>query len=105
MELEEAKNILKRIDIKFFLNGSIEQSNYIIETADKVNKAIEAALQAVENSISKEVIEDKLKELEKQYEEALDENSTKSFILKCQIEGFKEFIKELQERVRSEQTN
>ncbi len=63
MELEEAINILKRIDIKFFLNGSLEQSNYIIETADKVNKAIETVLQTLENSIPKEVIEKKIAEL------------------------------------------
>lgn len=39
-----------------------------------------------------EIEYEKLQELEKQYEEALDENSTKAFILKCQIEGLKELL-------------
>lgn len=44
MNIEEAKEILDRIDIKFFLSVSIEQSNYIIDEANKVNNAIEIVL-------------------------------------------------------------
>ena len=60
-------------------------------------QAIETVLNYIENSISKEVIREKIKEMQKEYKEALEENSTKAFILKCQIEGFKEFEKELLE--------
>lgn len=42
--------------------------------------------------ISKDKIRETIKELEKQYEEALEENSTKAFILKCQIEILKELL-------------
>ena len=43
--IEEDINILKGIDIKFLLSGSIEQSNYIIDEANKINKSIEHLLQ------------------------------------------------------------
>ena len=42
-------------------------------------------------------VESKIKSLEKQYNEELDKNSIKAFILKCKLEGFKEFEKELKE--------
>ena len=48
MQIEEAKKLLNRIDIKFFLNGTIEQSNYIVDKADEVNKAIETVLNELE---------------------------------------------------------
>ena len=44
MNIEEAKEILDRIDIKFFLSGMIEQSNYIVDKADEVNAAIYTVL-------------------------------------------------------------
>lgn len=50
MNEEEKKVIerLKRIDIKFFLSGMNEQSNYIVDEANKVNNAIETALNLLE---------------------------------------------------------
>lgn len=42
--------------------------------------------------IHKDKIRKKLKELQKQYEEALEENSKKAFILKCQIEILEEVL-------------
>ena len=44
MDIEIAKEILKRIDIKFFLNGMTEQNNYIIDKADEINIAIGTVL-------------------------------------------------------------
>ena len=44
MNIEEAKEILGRIDIKFFLSGMIEQNNYIVDKADEVNIAIYTVL-------------------------------------------------------------
>lgn len=52
-EVEEAIQRLNGIDIKFFLAGSMEQSNYVIETADKVNKAIETVLNCIKELESK----------------------------------------------------
>lgn len=54
------------------------------------NKKIE---DYAENSICIQEIEEKQKELQKQYEEALEENSTKAFILKSQIAILQELIK------------
>ncbi len=47
-ELEEAMSNLKGIDIKFFLNGNYEQSNYIVDRANEVNKYIETILNYIE---------------------------------------------------------
>lgn len=44
MNIEEATEILNRIDIKFFLSGMIEQNNYIVDKADEVNTAIYTVL-------------------------------------------------------------
>lgn len=49
MNDKEAIEILRRIDIKFFLCGMIEQNNYIVDEADKVNNAIETVLNLLEN--------------------------------------------------------
>lgn len=61
MNDKEAIEILRRIDIKFFLCGMIEQNNYIIDEADKVNNAIETVLNLLENQ--KAEIEEKDKSL------------------------------------------
>lgn len=47
-EQEEAIKRLKRIDIKYFISGMMEQRNYIIDEADKTNKAIETVLSILE---------------------------------------------------------
>ena len=48
MDIEIAKEKLKVIDIKFFLNGMTEQSNYIVDKADEINIAIETVLSELE---------------------------------------------------------
>ena len=48
MDIEIAKEKLKIIDIKFFLNGMIGQSNYIIDKEDEINIAIETVLSELE---------------------------------------------------------
>ena len=73
MKIEEAIKLLNRIDIKNFLTVSIEQSNYIIDEANKVNNAIETVLNELEkntetiNSLINEVtIKDSESELKDQ---------------------------------------
>lgn len=39
-----------------------------------------------------EKIEEKIKELEKEYKQVLEENSIKAFILKCQLEILQEIL-------------
>lgn len=65
MDKKEAKKELNGIDIKFFLNGSLEQSNYIIDKADKVNIALRIVLQELDNSISKDKIKKKIEKIQK----------------------------------------
>lgn len=60
-----------------------------------IDYAEEKDITATNSFINMLAIENKIDKLEKQYKEALEENSTKAFILKCQIEGFKDFKKEL----------
>ena len=48
------------------------------------------------NSISKQKIKDKIEELKKEYKIALEENSTKAFILKCKINVLEEILEEKQ---------
>lgn len=65
MDIEIAKEKLKVIDIKFFLNGMIEQSNYIVDKADEINIAIETVLSELEKK-EKEIL--RLKNLLKENE-------------------------------------
>ena len=44
--------------------------------------------------ISKQKVKDKIEELKKEYEIALEENSTKAFILKCKISALEELLEE-----------
>ncbi len=82
-ELEEAKE-----QVQIFIDTGKEYFRVYGEcyiTEDEL-KSVEAVLQTSENSIPKQVLKDKMKDLKEQYKKALEENSTKAFILKCQIE-------------------
>ena len=46
------------------------------------------------NTIEKQKVKDKIEELKKEYEIALEENSTKAFILKCKISALEELLEE-----------
>jgi cell shape-determining protein MreC len=83
--IEEDMKILERIDIKNFLSGSIEQSNYIVSKADEVNKVIDHILSDYKrvlkeneqlssevNSLKKE--NKKLKEKERKIQNEIHEN-------------------------------
>lgn len=67
MDIEIAKEKLKVIDIKFFLNGMTEQSNYIVDKADEINIAIETVLNELEKK--DKVINEMAKQLAKLREE------------------------------------
>lgn len=56
MELEEAKEKIKKLITTKFIN------DYSIDSSDK--EAIEIVLQALENSVIKDIIREKIKELE-----------------------------------------
>lgn len=46
------------------------------------------------DTIEKQKVKDKIEELKKEYEIALEENSTKAFILKCKISALEDLLKE-----------
>lgn len=75
-----------------------ENSQYkrIKDIADNITQreVEEAIKKANKEFIKKDKIREKLEDLEKQYVEALEENSTKAFILKCQMEILKEILEE-----------
>ena len=110
--IQELENKLQDINTYILINGIDEslrtatqirvenQHEYMIQ--QKINKLEEERdhwhgcfIVAMENSIPKQEVKDKIKDLEEQYRQVLNENSIKSFILKCQIEAFKDFEKEL----------
>lgn len=62
--------------IRQFYNGEIYTAKQLKQLEENQNKYF----------INKEVIKEKLEELREQYKIALEENSIKAFILKCQIE-------------------
>lgn len=68
-KLEQDIELLERIDIKYFLSGSIEQSNYIVSKADEANKALEHIL-----SDYKKVVKEN-KELKEENEILKNENA------------------------------
>lgn len=64
MKIEEAKKNLKGIDIRNFLSGMSEQSDYIVDRAEETNEAIQVVLSELEKSIPISVIENKINEIE-----------------------------------------
>lgn len=55
---------------------------------------VKMAKEVIENSIPKQKVKDKLEELNKEYIKELEKNSTKAFILKCQITIVEEILEE-----------
>ena len=60
---KEAIERLKRIDIRFFLSGMYEQSDYIVDEADKTNKAIETVLNLIQTQQAEIEKKDKIIDL------------------------------------------
>lgn len=56
-------------------------------------KDLKILLKALDNSISKEVIEKKKNQMLEEYKKLIETNSTKAFIMKCQIEFAEELLK------------
>lgn len=55
---------------------------------------VKMAKEVIENSILKQKLKDKLEELKKEYIKELENNSTKAFILKCQITILEEILED-----------
>ena len=83
--------ILEKIDIKSFINGITEQSDYIIDKADELNTAIEHILSNYKRVLkeNEELVQEKINN---QKIIALSQND----MLNYQIEKYKEHIEKLQ---------
>lgn len=71
MDIEKAKKDLKGIDIRNFLSGMSEQSNYIVDRAEETNEAIEAVLNELEK---KETLINTITMLKIENEEKIEKN-------------------------------
>jgi len=85
---EAIETVLKELKKLQKENKDFKQAN-----TEKANKLIEITNLYL-NSVPKEKIREKIKELQKKYEIALEENNTKAFILKCQITILEELLEE-----------
>lgn len=91
--IENFKDYIKTIENRQeYLYNDEEFYKEEIEQNELFLKMLHNILNYIENSISKEVIKEKKQELEKEYKECLEENSTKAFILKCQLEIINEML-------------
>lgn len=84
---QEAIERLKRIDVKFFISGMHEVSNYIIDEADKVNNAIETVLSMLKEKDTEIEKKDKIIDLmaEKIFKEGIvweDKDDVKQYFEK-----------------------
>lgn len=84
-EREQDKARIKELEEKYYY----EKNRAIVELDTVYIKA-----RYDEKDIWISLIKDKIEELKKEYKVALEENSTKSFILKCQIEVVQELLEE-----------
>ena len=81
------------------MQKQIDEKDKRIKELEEENKRkdmfFKMAKEVIENSILKQKIRDKLEELKKEYIKELEKNSTKAFILKCQISVIEELLKEV----------
>ncbi len=72
----------------------LQEENNKLERANKtyINSIQSITPVLLEYYIPKDIIREKIKEMQKEYKEALEENSTKAFILKCQITILEELL-------------
>lgn len=78
-----------RHELGLYANGEKVRQGQAIANLIQRNKDLEQ----IEKE-HKEVVREKIKKLDKEYKEALEENSTKAFILKCQLTILQELLEE-----------
>ena len=111
--IEEDIKFIEEMIKEYKTFGDLHNPDY--EDTDRIYKALENMLKRIkeleeenkkksienicyqeelENSIPVQKVKDKIEELKKEYEIALEENSTKAFILKCKISALEELLEE-----------
>lgn len=97
-DLSRTMNTNETIDaIEHILSEREADKKRIEELEDRCKEhqvLLVSANNDLENSIPVQKVKDKIEELKKEYEIALEENSTKAFILKCKISAFEELLEE-----------
>lgn len=80
-----------------YINKILTFSDDIIGRAEELtinrNQAKSIIKELEEDYMPKAIINLKITELKREYKQALEENSTKAFILKCQIEILEKILK------------
>lgn len=94
---EKIERVLKELEEKttILLAGAEKVKQLEKENEELKNKYatfVKMSCEIVEQSILDQGVKDKIEELEEQYKIALEENSTKAFILKCQITILQELL-------------
>ncbi len=74
--------------------GVLARIKELEEENKRKDMFVKMAKEVIENSILKQKLKDKLEELKKEYIKELENNSTKAFILKCQITILEELREE-----------
>lgn len=72
--------------------GVLARIKELEEENKRKDMFVKMAKEVIENSILKQKLKDKLEELKKEYIKELENNSTKAFILKCQITIVEEIL-------------
>ena len=111
--IEEDIKFIEEMIKEYKTFGDLHNPDY--EDTDRIYKALENMLKRIKeleqkngylkylyddcckcllDTIEKQKVKDKIEELKKEYEIALEENSTKAFILKCKISAFEELLEE-----------
>lgn len=91
-DIEKDIKFIEKMIKEYKTFGDLHNPDY--EDTERIYKALENILSAYRNSIPKQKVKDKIEELKKEYEIALEENSTKAFILKCKISALEEFLED-----------
>lgn len=122
MSIEKDIEFLEKMVKKYKTFGDLDNPDY--EETERIYKAIETVLAELERTknvpandtvnvpvilareylklkqdyIPKSVVIEKREELKEEYKKAIEENSTKAFILKCQIEILEQLLQESEEK-------
>ena len=91
-DIEKDIKFIEKMIKEYKTFGDLHNPDY--EDTERIYKALENILSAYRNSIPKQKVKDKIEELKKEYEIALEENSTKAFILKCKISALEELLED-----------
>lgn len=94
IDKDNSKSNLEKLEIIKQMYNELNHNKSVIANIDKdfFFEFIDMLISIIDNSISKEVIENKKNQMLEEYKEVIKTNSTKAFIMKCQIEFAEELL-------------